>query len=203
LFILKLKTSDILYEKGVRVMVIDKIVQPHNRHEWRKWLSDHHNTENYCWLVTTKNHPVSYLDAVEEALCFGWIDSTKKKYDDTQTGQRFSPRKKNSNWTELNKERVRRLDKLGLMTEAGKKVLPDMKAESFTIHESILAELRQDETLYTNFLALPELYVRIKIDNIQSVMDDEKLYHQRLDKFIEHTRMNKLYGQWNDDGRLL
>jgi uncharacterized protein YdeI (YjbR/CyaY-like superfamily) len=142
------------------------------------------------------------LDFVEEALCFGWIDSTRKKMDDTQTGQRFSPRKKNSNWTELNKERVRRLDRLGLMTEPGKKVLPDMTAESFMIHEAILEELRQDEVLYHNFQALPDLYVRIKIDNIQSVRNDANLYNKRLTKFIEHTRMNKMYGQWNDDGRL-
>jgi uncharacterized protein YdeI (YjbR/CyaY-like superfamily) len=184
-------------------MVIDKIVQAHTRQEWRKWLSDYHSTEDYCWLIITNNHSVSYLDCVEEALCFGWIDSTRKKMDDAQSGQRFSPRKRNSNWSELNKERVRRLDKLGLMTEAGKKVLPDMKAESFMIHENILAELRQDEALYDNFQALPELYVRIKIDNIQSVQNDAKLYHQRLAKFIDHTRINKIYGQWNDDGRLL
>jgi uncharacterized protein YdeI (YjbR/CyaY-like superfamily) len=184
-------------------MVIDKIVQVHTRQEWRKWLSDYHSTEDYCWLITTNNHSVSYLDCVEEALCFGWIDSTRKKMDDAQTGQRFSPRKKNSNWSELNKERVRRLDKLGLMTEAGKKVLPDMKAETFIINEAILMELRQDEALYHNFQALPELYIRIKIDNIQSVQNDAMLYHQRLTKFIEHTRINKIYGQWNDDGRLL
>jgi len=89
------------------------------------------------------------------------------------------------------------------MTEAGKKVLPDMSAESFVIHEAILEKLHRDETLYNHFKALPELYVRIKIDNIQSVQSDEKLYQQRLSKFIESTRLNKMYGQWNDDGRLL
>lgn len=184
-------------------MVIDITVQAHTRQEWRKWLSDNHSTEDYCWLITSINHSVSYLDSVEEALCFGWIDSTRKKLDDTRTGQRFSPRKKGSNWSELNKERVRRLDKLGLMTEAGIKVLPDMKAESFIIHEAILLELRQDEVLYQNFQALPQLYVRVKIDNIQSVRNDATLYHNRLTKFIEQTRMNKMYGQWNDNGRLL
>lgn len=184
-------------------MVIDKIVQAHTRQEWREWLSDHHSTEDYCWVLINKDHQVSYLDFVEEALCFGWIDSTKKKFDDTQTGQRFSPRRKSSNWTELNKERVRRLDKLGLMREAGRNVLPDMSAESFIIHAAILEELCKDEVLYHNFEALPELYVRIKIDNIQSVQNDEKLYNNRLTKFIEQTRINKMYGQWNDDGRLL
>ncbi len=184
-------------------MIIDKIAQVQTRQEWRNWLSDNHCIEDHCWLISTNHDSLSYLDAVEEALCFGWIDSTRKKVDDGQTGQRFSPRKKKSNWTELNKERVRRLDKLGLMTEAGRQVLPDMKVESFKIDETILVELRKDKALYNNFQALPELYIRIKLDNIQSMRNDAELYNKRLSKFIEQTRINKLYGQWHDDGRLL
>ncbi|MCR8642912.1 YdeI/OmpD-associated family protein [Paenibacillus sp. N1-5-1-14] len=184
-------------------MVIDQTVHPHTRHEWREWLQENHDTANYCWLITSKDSPESYVDFVEEALCYGWIDSTRKRIDDTQTGQRFSPRKKRSSWTELNKERVRRLEKLGLMTDAGRKVLPDMSTESFQIQDNILEQLRGEEELYRNYQALPNLYVRIRIDNIQSVQADIELYQKRLDKFIENTRMNKLYGQWNDDGRLL
>ncbi|MDQ0114898.1 YdeI/OmpD-associated family protein [Paenibacillus harenae] len=183
-------------------MIIDNIIQVDSRQERRRWLSDNHRAENCCWLVTT-SPSLSYLDFVEEALCFGWIDSTRKRIDDTQTEQRFSPRKKRSPWTELNKERVRRLDKLVFMTEAGRNVLPDMNADSFSIHEDILAQLHQDEALYAHFQGLPELYVRIRIDNIQSVRDDEALYQNRLAKFIEHTRANKMYGQWNDNGRLV
>ena len=67
-----------------------------------------------------------YLDAVEEALCFGWIDSTTKKLSDIVTAQQFAKRRKNSNWTELNKKRCRRLEKLGLMTDSGRATLPDM-----------------------------------------------------------------------------
>ncbi|TDQ36117.1 uncharacterized protein YdeI (YjbR/CyaY-like superfamily) [Aureibacillus halotolerans] len=150
-------------------MEMDCLVTARTRQEWRKWLSDNHRSEAYCWVTLSKNHSLTYLDAVEEALCFGWIDSTKKRVNETDVGQRFSPRKRNSHWTELNKERVRRLDKLGLMTEEGKKVLPEMTSESFTIDEEIIAELEQDEVLYQHFQSLPDLYVRIKIDNIQSV----------------------------------
>ncbi|MFC5469153.1 YdeI family protein [Cohnella suwonensis] len=57
-------------------MIIDKIVQVADRQQWREWLSDHHGTEEYCWLVSD-NATVGYLDFVEEALCFGWIDSTR------------------------------------------------------------------------------------------------------------------------------
>jgi uncharacterized protein YdeI (YjbR/CyaY-like superfamily) len=184
-------------------MIIDKIVQASTRQQWRQWLHDHHAIEDYCWLILTEPQAVSYLDTVEEALCYGWVDSTKKKTDDARLAQRFSPRRKGSNWTELNKERVRRLERLGLMTDAGRAVLPAMEEESFRIDEAILAELRQDEPLFRSFQSLPELYVRIRIDNIQSVKHDAELYRSRLTKFIDHTRMNKQYGQWNDGGRLL
>lgn len=184
-------------------MIIDNAVRVGTRPEWRDWLSEHHQLQPYCWLITAKNDPISYLDIVEEALCFGWIDSTRKRIDENQTAQRFSPRRRNSSWTELNKERVRRLERLGLMTEAGRSVLPDMGPDSFVIQEEILQRLKQDEELYGYFQAMPELYVRIRIDNIQSVEKDAALYASRLDKFITHTRENKMYGQWHDEGRLV
>ncbi|MDR6554625.1 YdeI/OmpD-associated family protein [Paenibacillus qinlingensis] len=184
-------------------MIIDNVVHVQSRQEWREWLVNHHRTENYCWLVPAQRTSMSYIDFVEEALCFGWIDSTTKKVDDTHTAQRFSPRKKKSKWTELNKERVRRLDKLGFMTEAGHQVLPDMNTASFVIDEAILTQLRQDEVLYRHFQSLPELYMRVKLDNIQSVRNDATLYQNRLTKFIEHTRLNHIYGQWHDNCRLL
>ncbi|WP_337102088.1 YdeI/OmpD-associated family protein [Paenibacillus sp. YIM B09110] len=182
-------------------MIIDNIVRADNRQDWRNWLNDNHQAEDYCWVLTA-DYSSNYVDFVEEALCYGWIDSTKKMYD-KKTAQRFSPRRKKSNWTELNKERVRRLEKLGLMTEAGRKVLPDMSAEAFVVHEDIWALLREDEVLYANFQGMPDLYKRIRIDNIQSVRHDAALFQNRLTKFIEHTRNNKMYGQWNDKERLI
>lgn len=98
------------------------------RHEFRKWLEENSSVESECYLFLTRGRPVDnehfwYLDAVEEALCFGWIDSTIRMISG-KAMQRFSPRRATSGWTELNKERVRRLEKLGLMTEAGRAVLP-------------------------------------------------------------------------------
>ena len=69
-----------------------------------------------------------YIDAVEEALCFGWTDSSQKVIEGVRY-QRFSPRRKGSVWTELNKERVRRLERLNLMTDAGRSILPNMGEE--------------------------------------------------------------------------
>lgn len=184
-------------------MIIDRTIETPTRQQWRDWLSDNHATEKYVWLISSKEQPESYVDFVEEALCFGWVDSTRKRTDDGRSAQRYSPRSKKSNWTELNKERVRRMERLGLMTESGRRALPDMRPEAFVVDEDILAELRQDEALYRHYEALPPLYVRIRIDNIQSVRSDPALFRSRLDKFIENTREGKLYGQWHDDGRLL
>lgn len=140
---------------------------------------------------------------MEEALCVGWIDGIKKKISDTELAQRLSLKKKNSHWTELNKERVRRLDKLGLMREEGMKVLPDMRPESFTIDKDIETRLKEDEQLYQNFIHFPERYRMIRINTIQSYRNEPDIFNKRLEKFIEHTRKNNMYGQWNDNGRLI
>jgi uncharacterized protein YdeI (YjbR/CyaY-like superfamily) len=93
------------------------------RDEWRAWLAEHHDTEKEVWLVSYKKHTgrpqIPYDDAVEEALCFGWIDSLVKTIDDERFAQKFTPRKEKSNWSESNKGRVRKLVREGRMTEAG------------------------------------------------------------------------------------
>lgn len=183
-------------------MEIKNLIGVKTRQELRNWLEGNSNTERFCWVIVSmskQSEDIQYLDAVEEALCFGWIDGIKKKISDTELAQRLSPRKKNSNWTELNKERVRRLDKLGLMKEEGLKILPEMRLESFTIDKNIETLLKEDEQLYQNFINFPELYSRIRIDTIQSYRNEPDTFNKRLDKFIENTRENKMYGQWNDN----
>ena len=88
-----------------------------------------------------------YLDAVEEALCFGWIDTTKKKYNDDIVIQKFTPRWKNSNWTELNKERCRRLNKLGLMHSSGLIQCQQYLNQTFEIDNEIMNKIKEDEEL--------------------------------------------------------
>lgn len=187
-------------------MEIKNLIGVKTRQELRNWLEGNSNTERFCWVIVSmskQSEVIQYLDAVEEALCFGWIDGIKKKISDTELAQRLSPRNKTSNWTELNKERVRRLDKLGLMKEEGLKILPDMRPESFTIDKDIETCLKEDEQLYRNYIHFPELYRRIRIDTIQSYRNEPDTFNKRLDKFIENTRENKMYGQWNDNGRLI
>jgi uncharacterized protein YdeI (YjbR/CyaY-like superfamily) len=94
-----------------------------NRKEWRVWLEQNHSHMQEIWLIYYKKHSgkprIPYDDAVEEALCFGWIDSIVKKIDDERYCQKFTPRKDRSNWSELNKKRVKKMIRQGLMTEAG------------------------------------------------------------------------------------
>lgn len=187
-------------------MEIGNLLEATTREELREWLARHAASEACCWvIVSIKPTPgkLLYLDAVEEALCFGWIDGTKKKISAAETAQRLSPRSKKSSWTELNKARVRRLEKLGWMTDGGRRVLPDMDPFSFVIDPVIERRLKEDRQVYDNFLAFPELYKRVRIDTIQSYKHEPELFESRLDKFITNTKENKMYGQWHDHGRLL
>ncbi|WP_136605460.1 YdeI/OmpD-associated family protein [Paenibacillus dokdonensis] len=187
-------------------MEINELFPAKSNSELRYWFREHYETEKSCWVVVSmKLTPgtLLYLDAVEEALCFGWIDGIKKKISETELAQRLSPRSKKSSWTELNKERARRLEKLGLMTEAGRKVLPDLSYESFKIDPIIELRLKEESDVYQNFVRFPDLYKRIRIDTIQSNINQPELFKKRLDKFITNTRQNKLYGNWDDNGRLL
>ncbi|MCZ1267616.1 YdeI/OmpD-associated family protein [Paenibacillus tundrae] len=186
-------------------MLLNELLPAKSKSELRFWFQENCLTENSCWVVVSmKSTPgtLLYLDAVEEALCFGWIDGQKKKISETQLAQRLSPRSKKSSWTELNKERARRLESLGLMTDEGRKALPDLSYESFKIDPIIEQRLKEDTVVYQNFAAFPDLYKRIRIDTIQSYKTQPELFNKRLDKFITNTKQNKMYGNWNDNERL-
>ena len=137
---------------------------------------------------------------MEEALCFGWIDSSQKVIDGVRF-QRFSPRREKSGWTELNKERVRRLEKLNLMTDIGRKVLPDMN-EEFIMDKEIENALKKEKVLDI-FNAFPILYKKIRVYNINFYKERQpETYKKALKHLVEETKKNKMYGEWNDYGRL-
>ena len=179
-----------------------------NRDELRMWLFENHKKEKECWVVVKRGRPKDdntfwYIDAVEEAMCFGWIDSTTKKLDNGITVQKLAPRRKNSVWSELNKERCRRMERLGKMTEAGRAVLPDMSADAFVIDKEILDALKADDEVWRKFSKFPPLYQRVRIDTIQIKKKQPELFQKRLQKLIENTKNGVMYGEWNDNGRLL
>ena len=174
-----------------------------SRAEFRAWLMENGASARECWVVVKRGKPVDpsvfyYLDAVEEALCFGWIDSVWKSIDGVMWS-RFSPRKKNSPWTELNKQRVRRLESLGLMTDAGRAVLPDMR---FRMDGDVAAALKSARC-WTKFCAFPPLYQRIRAYNVAFYKQKNPAqYEKALAHLIAETKKGKRYGEWNDYGRL-
>ncbi len=141
-----------------------------------------------------------YLDAVEETLCFGWIDSTFRIIDGRRM-QRFSPRRRNGNRTELNRERVRRLEKLGLMTDPGRAVVPvdnvfvvDAETESVLKGAGVWSELESSHALYQRIRASrPKLYREHHTPS----------YDRMLKHPIEETAKGRMYGSRNGYGRLL
>ena len=142
-----------------------------NRDELRQWLLENYDKESECWVMVKRGRPVDngtlwYIDAVEEAMRFGWIDSTTKKMDNGITAQRLAPRRKGSLWSELNKERCRRMERLERMTDAGRAVLSDMSEKEFVIDSAILEALQADMEIWDNFQKFPSLYQRVRIDTI-------------------------------------
>ena len=99
-----------------------------SRSELRQWLAENHEKEKCCWVLTYRSkcpewEAIPYIDVVEEALCFGWIDSTLKRLPDGRLVQRLSPRRPKSHWTQLNVDRCMALEDRGLMTDAGRRAM--------------------------------------------------------------------------------
>ncbi|MBT3375403.1 MAG: hypothetical protein HN742_14425 [Lentisphaerae bacterium] len=102
------------------------------RKQWREWLVDNHARKKGVWLVFHKKHTgiedVPYEETVEEALCFGWIDSIIKRLDDDRYARKYTPRNSGSNWSKLNKDRVEKMLKAGLVTDDGLRLINEAKA---------------------------------------------------------------------------
>ncbi|KLI75488.1 MULTISPECIES: YdeI/OmpD-associated family protein [Lacticaseibacillus] len=179
-----------------------------NRQQFRKWLATHYQDATECWVDVKRGVPKPdgtfwYVDAVEEAMCFGWIDSTYKKLaPDQPASQRFVPRQSGSVWPELNKERCRRMIHLGRMTPAGYAVLPNMDPNSFKIDASFVRALIRRPGAWAYFQSCPALYQRVRCDTIQIKRNQPKLFRQRLTKFANACQAHRMIGQWNDGGRL-
>jgi uncharacterized protein YdeI (YjbR/CyaY-like superfamily) len=125
-------------------------VQPEDRAAWRAWLAANHTRRSGVWLVTGRSGTgkplLSYEDQVEEALAFGWIDSKARKLDDQRTAMWISPRKAGSAWSRPNKERVERLERAGLMTDAGRRAIESARQDgSWTRLDSVWDLVMPDE----------------------------------------------------------
>lgn len=173
-----------------------------NRQAWRSWLRRNHRTEREVWLVyyakASGKPRIPYNDAVDEALCFGWIDSMVKRLDDGGFAQRFTPRRTGSRVSELNKARVRRLLAEGRMTGAGLAALAGKKdllaPPPLVVPADIRRALQDDPGAWRHFQAFPEAYRRIRIGWIEGARSRPDVFQTRLRYFVRMTRENKCYG---------
>lgn len=146
-----------------------------DREQWREWLTEHHGGEAGVWLIfykkDTRKPTIGYEDAVEEALCFGWIDSIIKKIDDTRYVRKFTPRKDKSTWSALNRKRASKMIKEGRMTDIGlAKIKTARKAGlwekdgrlqiSFDVPPELTKALSQNKKAKENFDKLAPSYRR-------------------------------------------
>ncbi len=183
-------------------MEITKTLYVTNRKDWRTWLAENYDKEKEIWVIYYKKASgkprIPYNDAVEEALCYGWIDSTIKKIDEERFAQRFSPRNKRSILSEMNRQRLRKLISEKKMTKAGLDAVShafNPEEEKFLIPEDILENIKADKQAWENFQNLPESYKRIRIAYIEhSRKRGEKEFKKRLDNFIKLTSKNKKFG---------
>ena len=141
-------------------MEVINLLHLSSRSELRQWLEENHNEEKCCWVVTYRSKcppewpAIPYIEVVEEALCFGWIDSTLKRLPDGRLAQRLSPRRLKSHWTQLNMDRCIDLENRGLMTEAGRQAVEKAFEYEIVSPDSEISKRMQEE----NKLKRPGMY---------------------------------------------
>lgn len=180
-----------------------------SRDEWRTWLETNHTAKTGIWVVIIKKNSqvdgLRYEDAVEEAVCYGWIDSKMKSVDGDRFIQRFTPRKPTSFWSDSNKERVKRLKAEGKMTEAGLKAVKIAKqngmwdysrriSSEVTIPVDLEKALFKNKKARKNFNNYPPSTQKIYINYIlESKKPDTR--ERRISKIIERSLKNKRPGE--------
>lgn len=190
-------------------MEVTNLLDIHSREELYQWYKKNHDKVSDFWLRVNRaaaecSGVVRYVDAVEVALCFGWIDSTQKSIDDGKPVQHFTPRRKGSNWCERNLIRCRRLVQSGEMTPDGLAVAPDLDPARFVFEDWVLEALMADEKAWANYIAFPETYRRIRVDYIQHYRQTgrEEQAQKALQRFIKDCNSGKMQPGWDDFGRL-
>ena len=172
------------------------IFKASDRAEWRQWLNEHFETEKEVWFILpTKaagEESISYNDMVEEALCFGWIDSTIKHIDPTHRAQHITPRNPKSTYSRPNIERLIWLDGQGMIHPKVKPLVLPIINEPYIFPEDILAEIKKDPETWANFERFSDSYRRIRVAYIDAARKRPDEFRKRLANFIGKTKANKL-----------
>ena len=179
-------------------MNVGKTLYVSDRHTWRDWLAKNYNKEKEIWIIypkkTSGKPRILYNDAVEEALSFGWIDSTTKRIDENSYAQRFSPRNPKSPYSESNKQRLRALVKQGMVIPSVKATIEDFLEEKFVTPLDILDAIKANEEAWNNFQKFSTEYKRIRIAFIEGARRRPDEFNKRLKHFIKMTEKNKQFG---------
>lgn len=167
-----------------------------DRKEWRKWLEANFENEEDIWLEyplkKTGKKRIMYNDAVEEALCFGWIDSTVKSLNDETTIQRFCRRRKKSTFSQPNIERLKWLVENNLIHHSIKDEVINIIQHEFVFPEDILRRLKSDKDVWSNYQNFSASYKRIRIAYINDARKRPDEFEKRLNNFIDKTKENKM-----------
>ena len=175
------------------------ILAIHSRRELRDWFMIHAEDESECWIEVKRGKPVDptmfyYIDAVEEALCFGWIDSTIKHIDETHRAQRFTPRKKGSPYSRPNIERLIWLDEHDLIHPSVRESVLPIIRQPFVFPPDIIKALKKDQAVWETYQQFPEAYRRIRVAYIEAARTRPEEFEKRLNSFIDKTRRGKMIG---------
>lgn len=168
-----------------------------SRKEWRKWLEKNHQSHERVWLIMYKKESqiptVNYPEAVEEALCFGWIDSKANKRDDQSYFQFFAKRNPRSKWSKINKERVDKLIKQQLMSAAGLETIETAKEngawtalediDNVIIPQDLQIALNKNKSANKNFASFPKSSVKIILEWIKNAKKQETR-SKRIDETV-------------------
>jgi uncharacterized protein YdeI (YjbR/CyaY-like superfamily) len=176
--------------------------------EWRIWLKENYDKMNETWVVLQKvRSPVEglrYEEAVDEAMCFGWIDSKMRRLNNHEFIQRFSPRRPRSIWSRINRDRAERLIKKGKMAKAGLRVVEEAKSngrweEAYTSREppempdDLLKALKQNPEAYKNFSGFPNSARFMYVHWINEAKKAETRT-RRIKRVVERAKQNKKPG---------
>ena len=173
----------------------NKIRYFETRNEWRAWLSDNFDVADEVWFVfpnkISGKKSIAYNDAVEEALCFDWIDSTIKSLDKEHKIQRFTPRRPKSPYSQANKERLKWLLENRMIHPKFEDKIQTVLSEPFLFPSDIIDKLKADKTVWKNYQQFSDSYKRIRIAYIDAARIRPEEFEKRLTHFINKTKENK------------
>ena len=167
-----------------------------DRYDWRKWLIDNFETANEIWSVfpgkSSGKKSITYNDAVEEALCFEWIDSTIKSLDEEHKIQHFTPRNPKSTYSQANKERLKWLLENKMVHPKFEDKIRNVLSDPFVFPDDIIDRLKEDERIWKNYQSFSDPYKRIRIAYIEAARKRPEEFERRLNNFICKTKENKI-----------